>query len=109
MSEGTSIASVLTGLPRYLLDYFIGFVVVVATDTTMTSLGLGSIALGFALGSAWIGLAAFFLGHTAISIVNAITGAHIQHARIASQPLRAIAAAFHNQGQPPITEPPTEA
>lgn len=109
MSEETSVLSLVKGFPRYLSLYFLGFLVVVISDSTITGLTLGSIAFGFAVRSVWAGLAVLFLLHTGVQVVNAITGAHIQHARIGAQPLRAIAAAFHNQGRPPITEPPSEA
>jgi hypothetical protein len=83
-SQEQTILSIFTKLPNYLLNYLTGLGLSALSEITMTSLALGSIFLGYAT-NPWIGLAVFFLIHTGIKIVNAITGALVQSGHIVAQ------------------------
>lgn len=93
-----TVLSIFTNLPRYLFQYVGGLGLATLSEITMTSLALGSIALGYAT-SPWVGLAAFFLIHTGIKIVNAITGALVQAGHIVAQSGMQLAQIFATQAE----------
>lgn len=82
--EQQTILSIFTSLPRYAFKYVTGLALAVLSEITMTSLALGSFFLGYTT-TPWVGLAIFFLVHTGIKIVNAITGALVQSGHIVAQ------------------------
>ena len=47
-TQEQTVLSVFTGFPAYLFNYVFGFVLAVASDITLTSLAVGSAALGLA-------------------------------------------------------------
>jgi len=66
MTEKSVIAVVL-GAPSYFLRYLAGLVFAILSEPALTSLFLGSAAIGLVT-KPLIGVAAFFLGHVGIRI-----------------------------------------
>jgi hypothetical protein len=64
----------LKNSPAYLAAYTIGFVPLVLTDITATSLLIGSILVGLELGAVW-GAAAFFLGYVLLRFTHSLSTA----------------------------------
>lgn len=93
-----TILSIFTNLPRYLFKYATGLGLAVLSEITMTSLAFASFFLGYAT-TPWAGLAVFFLVHTGIKIVNAITGALVQSGRIVAQSGLQLAQVFTTQAE----------
>lgn len=94
--ERQTILSIFTKFPLYLFKYVTGLGLAVLSEITMTSLALSSFFLGYTT-TPWIGLAVFFLVHTGIKIVNAITGALVQSGHIVAQSGLQLAQVFTTQ------------
>lgn len=80
----STIPQVIKGVPNYVFSYVVGFLLAIISDTTLTSLLIGSVAVSIAFTPA-IGVATFFLFHTVIRMVNALTSATVSSARLQSQ------------------------
>ncbi len=104
-----SLTSIITGFPKYAFEYLFGFLFAALSDITLTSLTVGSVALGFATSNLYVGLATFFLVHTGIKMVNAVNSARIQQGRYNAAAIDKLTQVFA-QVQPavPTPEPPTE-
>ncbi len=99
MDKEPSVADILKGFPAYITHYLLGFVWGALCDVTLTSLWLGSAALGYA--TDWkLGVAAFFFGHFAIRSQNARGQAIVRAGREVRLPLARIA----NLMTPPAPE-----
>lgn len=74
--------SKVKAVPRYLYEYLSGCVEAIFFDSSLTSLCIGGILLGFATGSIFAGAATFFLGHVTIRLTNAFTSAIVAHGKM---------------------------
>ncbi len=103
--EPQSVASIIAGFPAYAFNYVFGMALGILTDITTTSLALGSLFLGVAI-TPWIGLATFFLVHTIIKMVNAVSGALVRQGNLVGNSIMRHAGVFADQhSNPPSTEP----
>lgn len=101
-----SLTSIVVTTPIYLVRYLLGMAVGIVTDPTTTSLAIGSFFLGYAI-IPWAGLAAFFLVHTFIRIVNAVNGAQVRQGSLVGNAIMRHAGVFADQrSNPPSNEPP---
>src|SRR5438128_2355310 len=101
MEPEPTLAQILGAFPSYAWNYLFGFVVGVLCDVTLTSLALGSVALGWA--TSWqLGAAAFFGGHFAIRSTNARGQAVVRSGREVAGGLHRLASLF------PPPQPPDE-
>lgn len=106
-SEEPTIRQILQRVPTYLREYFLGFCIGAISDITTTSQVLGSVALAFAT-KLWIGIAAFFLTHVAIQMINALSGGIVHAAQVNARAIIPIGRAFENAAHPLVTVPPAE-
>src|SRR5208282_2329321 len=74
------VMEVLRALPSYVFGYVVGMIASIFSTVTLTSLCIGSIAVGFAV-SPWAGIAIFFLMHTLIKMTNSLASAIYQAGR----------------------------
>ncbi len=96
-----SILSIIITGPIYLARYIFGMALGALTDVTITSLALGSFFLGYAT-TPWVGLATFFLLHTLIKMVNAISGALVRQGNLVGNAIMRHAGVFaQQQSEPP--------
>lgn len=103
--QATSIQEVLTGFPKYVYGYLSGFVYGALCDMTLTSLTLGSIALGWA--TQWqLGVAAFFFGHFSIRATNARSASTMHSGRAIAGGLHRLASLFPQPSAPSEDETP---
>ena len=105
--EPQSIASIITAFPGYAFNYVFGMVLGILTDITTTSLALGSFFLGYAT-TPWLGLATFFLVHTAIKMVNAVSGALVRQGNLIGNSIMRHAGVFAQQSSEPPSQPPAD-
>jgi hypothetical protein len=82
--EDQTILDVFKEFPACFFNYGFGMVLAILSDFTLISAALGSFFLGCAT-TVWVGLAAFFLLHTGIKMVNALNGAIVQGGRLAAE------------------------
>jgi hypothetical protein len=95
-----SLTSIVVTTPIYLVRYLLGMAVGILTDPTTTSLAIGSFFLGYAT-TPWAGLAAFFLIHTFIRIVNAVNGAQVRLGSLVGNAIVRHAGVFAQQSSGP--------
>ncbi len=101
-----TVTSIIAAFPAYVFNYVFGMALGILTDITTTSLALGSFFLGYAT-TPWIGLATFFLVHTVIKMVNAVSGALVRQGNLIGNPIMRHAGVFADQrSNPPSNEPP---
>lgn len=74
MVEQIFLSQTLKSFPRYLLGYVVGFIHLILSDITTTSLFIGALLIGFLAGPL-AGLATFFLGYVLLRFVNSLSGA----------------------------------
>jgi hypothetical protein len=97
-----TVTDILKGFPGFIANYLLGFLWGGLCDVTLTSLWLGSAALGYA--TSWpLGVAAFFFGHFSIRAANARGQAIVRAGREVRMPLRRIADLM----TPPADEDPS--
>lgn len=98
MSE---LGQVIAGFPKYLFDYLFGFVVGILCDVTLSSLAIGSVAVGWV--TQWqLGVALFFFGHFWIRTTNARGQAVVRSGREVAGGLHRLVSLF------PTPEPPAQ-
>lgn len=97
-TKAPSILSLIFGFPAYAFNYLAGLALAIVSDITLTSLALGCFFLALA-SNAWVGLAAFFLVHTLIKIVNALNGAIVQQGRMIATSGTQLAQVFMSQAE----------
>lgn len=102
--QDESIISIIVGFPAYIFRYAFGMVLSILTDITMTSLALGSFFLGYATTLA-AGLATYFLLHTVIKMVNAISGAQVRQGSLVGNAIMRHAGVFASQQHEPPSQP----
>lgn len=103
--QDDSIVTIVGAAPIYLIKYVIGMALGALTDVTITSLALGSTFLAFAT-NAWVGLAVFFLLHTVIKMVNALSGAQVRQGNVVGNAIMRHAGVFaQQQHEPPSSDP----
>lgn len=91
--------SIIKKFPEYIVGYGLSFPLAAMSDITITSLTISSVAIGFAT-NVYAGIATFFLIHTGIRMINAITGTRIQQAIITSESINRLANVFESEKQP---------
>ena len=104
--EQTVVTSI-TGFPAYIFNYVFGMALGILTDITTTSLALGSFFLGYAT-TPYVGLATFFLVHTAIKMVNAVSGALVRQGNLVGNSIMRHAGVFAQQSSEPPQQPPAD-
>jgi hypothetical protein len=100
-----SIASVIATSPVYLFKYLLGMALGALTDVTITSLALGSLFLALAT-TPFVGLAVFFIMHTLIKMVNALSGAQVRQGNLVGNAIMRHAGVFAQQQSEPPSQPP---
>src|SRR5271169_5561458 len=99
-----SIVRTIVTSPVYLAKYLIGMALGALTDVTITSLALGSLFLALAT-TPFVGLAVFFLMHTLIKMVNALSGAQVRQGNLVGNAIMRHASVFADQRATPATDP----
>lgn len=102
-----SIASTIVTTPVYLFKYLLGMALGVLTDIPLTSLALGSVFLALAT-TPYVGLAVFFLVHTLIKMVNALSGAQVRQGNLIGNAIMRHAGVFSQQTSEPPSQPPAD-
>lgn len=64
-SLAENLVKALVGFPKYIVEWFVGLLIVTLNDLHITTLAVTGVAVGFASGSVLIGIAAFFVAYTA--------------------------------------------
>lgn len=103
-----SIAHIIVTTPVYLVKYLLGMALGALTDVTITSLALGSLFLALAT-TPYAGLAVFFLLHTLIKMVNALSGAQVRQGNLVGNAIMRHASVFADQRATPASEPTGDA
>lgn len=102
--QESSPAYIIITTPIYLGKYFLGLLFGALTDVTLTSLAIGSIFLGLAT-TPFAGVAAFFLLHTVIKMVNALSGAQVRQGNLVGNAIMRHAGVFTDQRSNPSAQP----
>jgi len=98
---------IIVTTPVYLVKYLLGMALGILTDVTLTSLAAGSFFLAYAT-TPWAGLAVFFLGHTLIKMVNALSGAQVRQGNLVGNAIMRHAGVFAQQHSEPPSQPPSD-